>query len=133
MAATDVTAGRCRFHSARGDNRQRYAALDHRGVVQHALGRVRNIGFRVQRAAVGVVVGRHGDGIDPRGFRQARGGHRIRQGDALRFTVLAGVQLHPHREVPAHSLAHGGNDLKQQASAILQAAAVVIIALVAGR
>ena len=130
MTPADVVAGSVRFDASRGDYGHLYSGLDRGGVRHHALGDVGNIGFGVQGAAVGVVVGRDRDRVRPGGLRQPGRLPGVDRGDALGLAVLPRVQLHPHRVVGPYAFAHGGEDVRQQPGAIVQAAAVVVVALV---
>ncbi|MNQ08174.1 hypothetical protein D3C85_209670 [compost metagenome] len=119
-----------RFDAANGDHRDVDFLPDRRGPVEEArrlldqrrLGEGHALGDRG--------VGGHADRVGAGSGGHHRHGLGVLQGDAAGGAQLVGIQAQPHREVGADARAHRGQHFQQQARAVLQRAAVLVVALV---
>ena len=132
MAVGECTFGLQRVLEAANANDRQVDRLAERGGDEHRIAG-RNVHARFDHEqAGGGDADRRVDVVDlAGGFGDLRDAHRIVDGGAALDQFVA-AQSHAERKASADDLAHGGHDLDEQASPVLDAAAVLIGALVGG-
>ena len=130
LAGGDGVVGDLGLEAADGDHRNLHCFLDLGGPQQEAGLLLHQRGLGEGDAGAGVGIGRYADGVAAGGFGHAGEDLGLFQCDAAVHAQLVGVQAQPHRVVGTDTLAHGGNDFAQEAAAVLDRAAVFVVALV---